>query len=42
VVGQVLAVTCGGVSVPVTKTDIGFAFTAQSGTSYRLMPSIMA
>jgi hypothetical protein len=42
VVGHELAVTCGGSPVTVAKTDVGFAFTAEGGKSYRLAPSVVA
>jgi alpha-L-fucosidase 2 len=42
VVGEVLTVTCGSATVPVTKTDIGFAFAAEGGKSYGLAPSVAA
>jgi alpha-L-fucosidase 2 len=38
VVGEALTVTCGSSAVPVEKTKVGFAFTAEGGKSYRLTP----
>jgi len=40
VVGETLKVTCGDSQVPVVKTEIGFAFSAESGHSYKLVPSV--
>jgi alpha-L-fucosidase 2 len=42
VVGETLVVTCGGSLVEVTRTDIGFAFAAEGGKSYRLAPPVVA
>lgn len=38
VVGKIMDVTCEGESIPVGKTDIGFAFEAESGKVYKLFP----
>jgi alpha-L-fucosidase 2 len=38
VVGEALTVTCDGSPVAVTRTNIGFAFAAAGGKSYRLTP----
>ena len=40
VVGETLKVMCGDSLVPVEKTKIGFAFSAEGGRSYKLVPSI--
>lgn len=40
VIGEVLNVTCEGLTVPVGNTSIGFTFFAESGKSYRLVPSV--
>ena len=42
VVGELLRVTCGGLAVPVTPTDVGFAFAAEGGRSYTLTPLAVA
>ena len=39
VVGEVLTVTCDGSEIPVVNNEIGFAFLAESGKTYRLIPS---
>ena len=38
VVGESLTVRCAGAPVAVTRTDVGFAFPAKAGQSYRLTP----
>ncbi len=38
VVGEVLKVTCDGLTVPVEKTGTGFVFSAEGGRIYRLTP----
>jgi alpha-L-fucosidase 2 len=38
VIGDMMEVTCGSVRIPTVKTDTGFAFDADAGGSYTLVP----
>ena len=38
IVGEELTVSCEGVPVPVTRTDVGFSFVGMQGKKYELLP----